>query len=235
MKKVLVLLVLSLALCFTACGEDKDTTNDVDEFAELMQQSGATWAIEPSESVMQAMAGKWVVVGSEDVYELKSSGIGKKNDERLTFECGFNEDKKITMCITMNETDAYYKIGTDSTGHGVALTSLDGGDDMWFLPSNLEFLELDDARAEGIVGEWSDASNNKYILDENKGLLIKGKNGESEGTYSVVEDSEGTMILTLVVNGSALQFEYALNDAKNEMTLINLPKEDSSVEHVWTK
>ncbi len=235
MKKGLLLLVLSLALCLTACGKEKDTTNDVDKFADLMQQSGANWAIEPSESVMKAMAGTWNVIGCKDVYELKASGIGTKNDERLTFECGFNEDKKITMCITMNETDAYYKIATDATGHGVSLTSLDGGEDLWFVPANLEFLELDDARAEGIVGEWSDASNNKYILDKNKELLIKGKNGDSEGTYSVVEDSEGTLILTLVVNGSALQFEYSLNDAKDEMTLINLPKEESASEHIWTK
>lgn len=235
MKKGFLLLVLSLALCFTACGKDEDPTNDVDKFADLMQQSGATWAIEPSESVMNAMAGTWTVVGSEDVYELKASGIGKKNDDRLTFECGFNEDNKITMCITMNETDAYYKISTDSTGHGVDLESLDGGEDMWFVPANLEFIELDDARAEGIVGEWSDASNNKYILGEEKDLLIKGKSGDSEGTYSVVEDSEGTLILTLVVNGSALQFEYSLNDAKDEMKLVNLPIEENSVEHIWTK
>ena len=98
---------------------------------------------------------------------------------------------------------------------------------------NLEFLSLDDERADGIVGEWTDASGNKYILDEEKGLFIKGNNGDSEGTYSVVENEDGELILTLVVNCSSLQFEYKLEGSK--MTLVNYPKEETPIEHTWTK
>ena len=232
MKKKLLIFLIGAVMCLTACGKDKG-----EEFVENIQNSGSDLVVEESDYIRKALTGTWNVVDSTDVYELKANGIGNKNGDLFTFECGFNEDNKMTMNIVMEEDGAKesYLIATDSTGHGVALTGLNGCEDKWFLPANVEFLELNDERADGIVGEWTDANGNKYILDDEMGLLIKGKNADSEGTYSVIENEEGDLVLTLVVNGSALEFGYSLDKAKGEMTLYNYPKEETPVEHIWTK
>ena len=64
------------------------------------------------------------------------------------------------------------------------LTSLDGGEDLYFLPADLEFLDMTDKRAEGILGEWSDESGNTYKFDEDKSMEIGGESGKTEGTYA---------------------------------------------------
>ena len=196
MKKKLLIFLIGAVLCLTACG------NKGDDFVDNLQQSGSDLVVEESKYIEDALIGKWNVVDSEDVYEMKANGVGNKNGKVFTYECGFNKDNKMTMIITMNDDKLVesYLIATDATGHGVALTAVSGAEDKCFVPANLEFLALNDERANGIAGEWTDASGNKYILDEEFGLFIKGNNADSEGTYSVVENEEGELILTLVVN-----------------------------------
>ena len=83
----------------------------------------------------------------------------------------------------------------------------DGGEDLYFLPADLEFLDMTDKRAEGILGEWSDESGNTYKFDEDKSMEIGGESGKTEGTYSVVEDANGTRLLRIVVSGGSLEYE----------------------------
>ena len=47
------------------------------------------------------MAKQWKVIGTDTVYDLKEDGTGTKDDDGLTFECGFDEDNNITIKITM--------------------------------------------------------------------------------------------------------------------------------------
>ena len=232
MKKRLFALLLAAMICMTmvACGDDN--TENVDELASSMQNSGAVGIITPSESVMGAMAKKWIVVGSEDVYEMEADGKGTKNGEDFTFECGFNEDNKITMHITLGDTEEIYLVSTDTTGYGVNLKAVEGAEDKVFLPVDLEFLSLDDDRAAGIAATWEDASGNLYMLGEDFSLVIDGVKNDSEGTYSVVEDTEGTLLISLVINGSSFEYEYSFNDARNELTLKG---PDSDFVAVWNK
>ena len=84
------------------------------------------------------------------------------NDEELTFECGFDDEKNITLQMQIGGKEHLYAISTDDTGYGINLTSLDGGKDLYFLPADLEFLAMDDERAQGIIGEWKD-ERRKYL------------------------------------------------------------------------
>lgn len=233
MKKRLFALLLAAMLCLTmvACGDDENT-DEVDELANSMQEVGATGIITPSESVMTAMAKEWIVVDSDDVYVMNADGTGTKNDVAFTFECGFNKKNKITMNIVLGEEEESYTIATDETGYGVELTAVKGAEDKTLLPADLEFLSLDDERAKGIVGEWSDASGNIYKLDDEFNLEIDGVKNDSEGTYSVVENAEGTLCLNLVINGSGYEYEYTLNETNDELQLCG---SGSDTVHTWTK
>lgn len=233
MKKRLFALLLAAMLCMTmvACGDDENK-NNVDELASEMQEAGAPGILTPSESVMGAMAKKWVVADSEDVYEMNADGKGTKNGEDFTYECGFNKDNKITMHITLGEAKEIYLVSTDATGYGVNLKAVEGAEDKVLLPADLEFLALEDERAAGVAGTWTDASGNVYMLGEDFSLVIDGVKNDSEGTYSVVENSEGMLLISLVVNGSSFEYEYELNDAKNELTLKGV---GSDFVAVWNK
>ncbi len=232
MKKRLFALLVAAMLCMTmvACGDNN--TENVDELASSMQDAGAAGILTPSESVMGAMAKKWIVVDSEDVYEMTADGKGTKNGEDFTYECGFNKDNKITMHITLDKAEEIYLVSTDATGYGVNLKAVEGAEDKIFLPADLEFLALDDERAAGITGTWTDVSGNLYMLGEDFSLVIDGVKNDSEGTYSVVENTEGTLLISLVINGSSFEYEYTFNDAKDELTLKG-PESDYVA--VWNK
>ena len=63
-------------------------------------------------------------------------------------------------------------------------------------------------------------------------MVIDDSETETEGTYSVVENSEGTRLLKLVVEGGALEFEFTLNDDGTEM---DLQSPGTETVHHWTK
>lgn len=238
MKKKILILTFALIFALTGCSEEKkagkSTTEEVDSYTEEMEESLGEQFSAPSEAVTQAVSNTWVVSGSDDVYELNADGTGKKNDEALTFECGFDDEKNITLQITMDGSDEsnLYAISTDTTGYGINLTSLDGGDDLYFLPADLEFLKMSDERAKGIVGEWKDENGNVYRFDEDNNMKILGDGGNTEGTYSVVEDENGTLLLRIVVSGGSLEYQYTLNEDSTQMDLVS-PGTDTV--HQWTK
>lgn len=235
MKKRLFALLLATVLCMTmvACGDDKNTEK-VDGLASSLQDGGAIGIITPSQSVMSAMAKKWIVVDSSDIYEMSADGTGTKNDVEFTFECGFNKDNDITMNITLGDDVESYTISTDETGYGVELDAVSGAEDKVLLPADLEFLALDDARVDGIVGEWKDASGNIYKLGKKFDLEIDGVKNDSKGTYSVVETADGEYHLNLVIKGSAFEYGFILDAAKGELTLWGADS-DTDATHTWTK
>ena len=212
-----------------ACGS-KENTDKVDELASSMQDIGMAGIVTPSESVAVAMAKTWSVKDSEDVYVMNADGTGTKNDVEFTFECGFNENNKITMNITLGEEVESYAISTDTTGYGVVLTGFGKTEDKVLLPADLEFLSLDDERVAGIAAEWKDASGNVYKLGEKFDLVIDGVNNDSEGTYSVVETADGDLCLCLVIKGAAYEYEIELNGNELYLNMV-----DDTTIHTWTK
>ncbi len=236
MKKTFLVLIFAAAFFMTGCsGEEKageSTTEDVDQYASEMQENVDGVSL-PSETVTKTIAKTWRVADSEDMYVLNEDGTGTKNGEALTFKCGFDDEKHITLQIMMDGAEELYAISADTTGYGLNLTSLNKGEDIWLLPADLEFLDMTDERAAGIVGEWTDESGNKYVFKDDFQLEIKDSDGpDTEGTYSVVVDSEGTLLFNIAVSGGALEYEYTLEDDGNAME-IRVPGTDSV--HRWTK
>ena len=239
MKKKILILTFALMIGLmglTGCTEEKkagkSTTEEVDSYTAEMEDTLGGQLSAPSEAVTKAVSNTWAVQGSDDIYELNVDGTGKKNDEDLTFECGFDDEKNITLQMRIGDAQMLYAISTDETGYGIELTSLDGGEDLYFLPADLEFLDMTDKRAEGILGEWSDESGNTYKFDEDKSMEIGGESGKTEGTYSVVEDASGTRLLRIVVSGGSLEYEFTLNEDNTQMDLVS-PGTDTV--HRWTK
>lgn len=238
MKKKLLILAFALIFALTGCSEEKkagkSTTEEIDSYTEEMQDSLGGQLSAPSEAVTKAVSNVWIVQGSDDVYELKTDGTGKKNDDALTFECGFDDEKNITLQIKMDdsEEEQLYAISTDETGYGINLTSLDGGENLYFLPADLEFLDMKDSRAKAILGDWTDENGNTYSFAEDRSLKIRGKSGDTEGTFSVVQDEKGTLLMRLVVSGGSLEYEYTLNEDDSRMDLVSPGTETV---HEWTK
>ena len=239
MKKKILILTFALMIGLmglTGCTEEKkagkSTTEEVDSYTAEMEDTLGGQLSAPSEAVTKAVSNTWAVQGSDDIYELNVDGTGKKNDEDLTFECGFDDEKNITLQMRIGDAQMLYAISTDETGYGIELTSLDGGEDLYFLPADLEFLDMTDKRAEGILGEWSDESGNTYKFDEDKSMEIGGESGKTEGTYSVVEDANGTRLLRIVVSGGSLEYEFTLDEDNTQMDLVS-PGTDTV--HGWTK
>ena len=238
MKKKFLVIVFAAIFCLAGCsGEDKpakSTTDEVDKYAQEMEEGGEQGLIAPSEAVKNLLIKTWNVDGGSDVYTMNADGTGIKNEAPFTFECGFDEDNNITLEITLDDSEKteLYAIESDYTGYGLDLASLNGGEDIRLVPADLEILQMTDERAKGILGEWSDASGNQYVFEDDNKLTIKGSDGDTEGTYSAVQNSEGTLLLNLVVPGGSLEFAYTLNA---DQTQIELCSPGTDVVHVWTK
>lgn len=238
MKKRFLILAFAAVFCMAGCGGNDgpaaSTTEEVDKYAEEMQEAGEQGLIAPSEAVKNLLIKTWNVDGGSDVYTMEKDGTGTKNGDAFTFECGFDKDNNITLEIMLNDSEEMelYAISADETGYGLNLASLNGGRDIRLVPADLEFLEMTDARAEGLLGEWADKSGNHYIFDADNKLTIKGSDSDMEGTYSAVQNAEGTLLLNLVVPGGALEYAYTLNE---DQTQIELRSPGADVVHVWTK
>ena len=238
MKKKMLILALAAVFCISGCGGKDEpaasTTDEVDQYAEQMEDSGKQGLIAPSEAVKNLLIKTWNVDGGNDVYKMEADGTGTKNEDPFTFECGFDEDKNITLEIKLDgsEETELYALSSDETGYGFNLASLNGGKDIRLVPADLEFLDMGDERAAGIVGEWKDQSGNSYVFGKDNCVTVKGSDQDTEGTYSAVQDADGTLLLKLMVPGGSLEFEYKLNEDNSQMELCS-PGTD--VVHVWTK
>lgn len=242
MRRKVLFAALTVALaagyCLAGCSDEKKagkpTTEKVDEFANEAKDSLGDNVSLPSESVTKVISDTWKVPGTEEVYVLNTDGTGTKDGSPFTFECGFDDENNITLHITMEDTgdETLYAISTDETGYGIDLTSLDGGEDLRFLPADLEFLDIADERAAGILGEWSDESGNRYIFDEDNKVTIKSSAGDTEGTFSVVADGAGDLFFRIAVEGGSLEYRYTLSEDAAKMDLVS-PGTD--IVHRWTK
>ena len=238
MKKKMLILALAAVFCISGCGGKDEpaasTTDEVDQYAEQMEDSGKQGLIAPSEAVKNLLIKTWNVDGGNDVYKMEADGTGTKNEDPFTFECGFDEDKNITLEIKLNgsEETELYALSSDETGYGFNLASLNGGKDIRLVPADLEFLDMGDERAAGIVGEWKDPSGNRYVFEKDNKVTIKGSDNDTEGTYSAVQDADGTLLLKLVVPGGSLEFAYTLNEDNSQ---IELCSPGTDVVHVWTR
>lgn len=238
-KKILILMTLAAAvICLSACGgkeekTGKSATEKVDELASQARESMAGIEL-PSESVTKAVANTWIVPDTKEIYVLQQDGTGNRDGEPFTFECGFDDEKNITLKITMDDgsRENLYAVSTDSTGYGIDLEALDGGADMKFLPENLEFLDTDDARIADLIGTWTDESGNEYIFDADGSLLIRSSGGETKGTFSAVSDAEGGLFFRIVVEGGSLEYGFEFSSDGTEM---NLASPGTDTVHCWTK
>lgn len=239
MKKILFLTTLiAAALSLSACGGDEkkaggSATEKVDEMASQVQESVDGIDL-PSESVTKAVSNTWVVPDTDEVYVLQADGTGNRDGEPFTFECGFDDENNITLKITMDDGSAenLYAISTDSTGYGIDLAALDDGEDLKFLPEDLEFLSTDDKRISGLIGTWSDESGNEYEFDKDGRMAIRSADSETKGSFSAVADSEGGLFFRIVVEGGSLEYGFELGEDGTEMKLAS-PGTD--VIHSWTK
>lgn len=237
-KKILLLMTITAAFSLSACGGDErkageSTTEQVDEMASQARESVDGIEL-PSESVTRAVADTWVVPDTDEVYVLQTDGTGTRDGEPFTFECGFDDENHITLKIIMDDGSGenLYAISTDSSGYGIDLASLDGGEDLKFLPEDLEFLAADDERIADLIGTWADESGNKYIFGADGSLLIKSSDGETKGTFSVVTDAKDGLFFRIVVEGGSLEYRFELNSDGKNMELA-IPGND--VIHHWTK
>lgn len=239
MKRILFLTTLiAAALSLSACGGDEkkaggSATEKVDEMASQVQESVDGIDL-PSESVTKAVSNTWVVPDTDEVYVLQADGTGNRDGEPFTFECGFDDENNITLKITMDDGSAenLYAISTDSTGYGIDLAALDDGEDLKFLPEDLEFLGTDDERISGLIGTWADESGNEYEFDKDGRMAIRSADSETKGSFSAVADAEGGLFFRIVVEGGSLEYGFELGEDGTEMKLAS-PGTD--VIHSWTK
>lgn len=239
MKRILFLTTLiAAALSLSACGGDEkkaggSATEKVDEMASQVQESVDGIDL-PSESVTKAVSNTWVVPDTDEVYVLQADGTGSRDGEPFTFECGFDDENNITLKITMDDGSAenLYAISTDSTGYGIDLAALDDGEDLKFLPEDLEFLGTDDERISGLIGTWADESGNEYEFDKDGRMAIRSADSETKGSFSAVADTEGGLFFRIVVEGGSLEYGFELGEDGTEMKLAS-PGTD--VIHSWTK
>lgn len=237
-KKILLLMTVTAAICLSACGGDEkkaggSATEKVDEMASQVQESVDGIDL-PSESVTKAVSNTWVVPDTDEVYVLQADGTGNRDGEPFTFECGFDDENHITLKIRMDDGSAenLYAISTDSTGYGIDLAALDGGEDLKFLPEDLEFLSMDDGRVSGLAGTWTDGSGNEYVFGADGSLLIRSEDSETKGTFSPVADPAGGLFFRIVVEGGSLEYGFELSEDGTEMKLAS---SGTDVIHTWTK
>lgn len=224
MKKRLFILLAAGILCLTGCqsAEEKQQAELMEAFEEM--------GVEHNEVIMSVLSKEWKVLDGEDIYEFTKEGTGTVSGETFTYSCGFNEDNDIMLQMTMDETgeEYHYFVSADDTGHGLFFESVEG-ENMHLLLANVELLEMTDERAKKMIGEWADKSDNRYVFEEDRTMMIKGSS-ETEGTYSVVI-RDGMPVLTLVFGSNTLEFEYEFV----EDTIIDLCAPGTETVHTWIK
>ena len=229
MKKRLVVLFFASILALTGCQSKEEAEKE--KIIEAFENIG----MEHSAVIMNVLSKEWVEVGGEDFYVFTTEGTGDVSGNTFTYTCGFDEENNIALKMIMDETkeERYYYVSTDDTGYGLNLDTSGDDADVYLLQNNVELLEVSDERAAAVVGEWADKSDNRYILNEDYSMLIKGSTSETEGTFSVVEWKEdGSLLLTLVFGSDTMEFNYEFLDGGNTMKLC---RPGTDVVHTWIK
>ena len=228
MKKRLLALLFAGVLALSGCQSAEEAQKE--KIMETFENIG----MEYSAVIMNVLAKEWTEVGGEDTYVFTTEGTGEISGNTFTYSCGFDEENNIALKMIMDDTEEerYYYVSTDDTGYGLNLEAAGEEKDVYLFQNNVELLELSDERAAGIIGEWADKSDNRYIFHEDRTMLIKGSQSETEGTFSVVEWKEdGSLLLTLVFGSDTMEFYYEfLSDGS-----IQLCRPGTDVVHTWIK
>lgn len=233
MKKKIFALFFIGALALTGCqGQEQTetaekqemTAEDSEEKAAALEEALGDYIIEPNDALKTVFSKSWDVTGTTDVYVLETDGTGTKNEEVFTYECGFDEENNIIVKFIMDgeEDGTVYIVTSDATGYGLDLAPVAEGEAMNFFPTNMTLLEVSDERAEGLVGTWKDENSNEYAFEESGELLIKGSDADTPGTWCAIEkEEEGVLIVSLLVEGGSLEFEYEIQEEGKTLALYN--------------
>ena len=229
MKKKLLALLFVGILCLTGCQNTEKAQKEA--LMEMFENIG----MEHSAVIMNVLSKEWVEVDGDHMYIFTKEGTGEISGDAFTYTCGFDEDNNIALKIVMDETaeEKYYFISTDDTGYGLHLDLVGEKEDVYLLQNNIELLEISDERAIGVVGEWADKSDNRYIFNEDGTMLIKGSLSETEGTFSVVEWKEdGSLLLTLVFGSDTMEFHF---EFLSDGVTMQLCRPGTDIVHTWIR
>lgn len=225
MKKRLLALLFVGVLALTGCQNSEE-----EKIIKAFENIG----MEHSAVIMKVLSKEWVEMNDDNVYVFTQEGTGDISGESFTYSCGFDEEYNIVLKIIMNDTgeERYYYVSTDDTGYGLHLDRAGEGDDVYLFQNNVKLIGLSTQRASGVLGEWADKSDNRYIFNEDGTMLIKGSEGETEGTFSVVEVKEdGSLLLTLVFGSDTMEFNYEfLSDGS-----MQLCRPGTDTIHTWIR
>lgn len=237
MKNKLVIVLVAALFVFTGCQKEdakQEMNSQQEEQAELEEILG-DYIIEPNDALKAVFSKSWDVTGTDEIYVLELDGTGKKKEESITYECGFNEENQIVLSFYIEEKDKAesYIAVSDATGYGLDLTPIEGGKAMNLFPTNLELLTVSDERVKGLTGTWKDDNSNEYIFKEDGSLLIKDKEADTPGTWCAIEkEEEGVCIINLLVEGGSLELEYEIQEEGQTLALYNRSAE---VWYYWHK
>lgn len=219
MKKRYLFFLLSSVLCLAGCRhttEDAEAEKKIETIEkEELTEDFDTMDREFSSVIANVLSKEWTEAESQDAYVFEQDGTGSVSGASFSYYCGFSEENEILLKLVMDDTEEerFYKVSVDATGYGLELDGPGSKNDLYLLQDNVEILEFSDERAEDILGEWKDKSDNEYIFREDGTMTIKGSERESEGTFSVVIWKEdGSILLTLVSGGNSLEYEYEFSD-----------------------
>jgi len=229
MKKKLLALLFVGVLCLCGCQSEEEAKKDA------LQEAFENIGMEHSAVIMNVLSKEWIEVKSNETYVFTKEGTGDIAGETFTYSCGFDEENNIALKVTMDDSkeEKYFYVSTDGTGYGLNLDLAGEEEDVYLMQSNVELIDIADERAAAIVGEWADKSDNRYILNEDNTMLIKGSQSETEGTFSVVEWKEdGSVLLTLVFGSDTMEFTFEFLDDGNTMKLC---RPGTDVIHTWIK
>lgn len=238
MKKLLIMMAFCVAV-MAGC-QNKDQAENLEnnqsvtqeETAAVLEEVLGDYIIQPNDALKMVFSKSWDVTGTEDIYVLETDGTGSKNEEALTYECGFDADNNIVLKFNMESESIAYVAVSDATGYGLDLTPVSEGTAMNLFPSDMTLLELSDEKVTGLFGIWKDASGNGYEFSEDGTLMIRGKEADTPGTWCAIEKENGRVVVNLLVTGGSLEFEYEIQEEGKTLALYNRGAETW---YYWTR
>lgn len=236
MKKQMMILLLIGTFALGGCGSaqaNRETQGTEPQKAAEAVEIPDSMKISYDSIVVSVLSKEWTAADSEERYTFTKEATGDLSGEPFTYTCGLDEDGRIFLQMVMAESEETknYCVTTDTTGYGLYLEPTDGGERIYIIQSNVRILDVQEERVQGLLGSWTDKSDNCYTFREDGTLTIEGSSGKNEGTYSVAETEEGT-ILKMLFGGNELDLTYEF-DEEGEWLELCAPGSDTV--HRWTK
>ena len=108
-----------------------------EETTAVLEEVLSDYIIQPNDALKMVFSKSWDVTGTEDVYVLEMDGTGKKNEEPLTYACGFDGENNIVLELQMESESIAYVAVSDATGYGLDLTPVNEGTALNLFPSDM--------------------------------------------------------------------------------------------------